>query len=412
MTTPLVEASETLAPAAHLAPALQRPGRSPEPGEGRRVLAVVRFPLGGIRTHILYNYPTLAAEGYRFTFVAPADGALDTFAESLRGLEGAEYVGVPARGPRCRLWPAVRRLARSGRFVLLHSHGFTAAVHGTLANLGLGLPHVATIHDALRPAHFPGLKGRVKRALLGRLAARIDTLVPVSEDIRANLLEYLPPLRRRADRLVTIPNGNDAAHYAHAARRADGSLRARLGFGPRTRLVGFLGRFMEQKGFLPLLEALQQLLAGPPCPFFHLVAVGSGDFEREYRKQVRERGLGDHVTFLDFTPDVRPVVSQLDLLVVPSLWEASSLVSMEAMAAGVPVLGTDCIGLREVLRDTPSRVVRAGDPAALARGLRDALIHPWTDEARDFVARACARFDHAQYARRLLELFDRTLAVR
>lgn len=411
MTNRFADVAETLAPGYRSAPA-QCPGRSPAPSEERRVLVVVRFPLGGIRTHVLYNYPTLAAHGYRFTFVAPADAALDTFAESLRGLEGAEYVGVPTRGPRCRLWPAVRRLARGGRFALLHSHGLTAAVHATLANLGLGLPHLATVHDALRPAQFPGLKGYVKRALLGRLAARIDTLVPVSEDIRANLLDYLPPLRRRADRLVTIPNGIDAGRYAHAARRADGSLRARLGFGPRTRLVGFLGRFMEQKGFLPLLEALQQLLAGPPCPFFHLVAVGSGDFEREYRKQVRERGLGDHVSFLDFTPDVRPVLSQLDLLVVPSLWEASSVLSMEAMVAGVPVLGTDCIGLREVLRDTPARVVRAGDPAALARGLREALERPWTDEARDFVARACARFDNAQYARRLRELFDKALAAR
>jgi glycosyltransferase involved in cell wall biosynthesis len=94
------------------------------------------------------------------------------------------------------------------------------------------------------------------------------------------------------------------------------------------------------------------------------------------------------------------------------LWEASSIVSMEAMAAGVPVLGTDCIGLREVLRDTPSRVVPADDPAALARGLRDALERPWTDEALDFVPRACTRFDNAQYARRLLELFERALAVR
>jgi len=156
---------------------------------------------------------------------------------------------------------------------------------------------------------------------------------------------------------------------------------------------------------------LQQLLAGPPYPFFHLVAVGSGDFEREYRKQVRERGLGDHVTFLDFVPDVRPVLAELDLLVVPSLWEASSLVSMEAMASGVPVLGSDCIGLREVLKDTPSRTVPANDPAALAEGLRAALEEPWTDAARDFAAEAQARFDNAHTVRLLTDLFD-TLAGR
>jgi len=74
------------------------------------------------------------------------------------------------------------------------------------------------------------------------------------------------------------------------------------------------------------------------------------------------------------------------LLVIPSLWEASPLQPMEAMAAGIPVLGTDCIGLREVLADTPSRMVRAADPAALADGLRTALRSPWTAEAREYAA--------------------------
>ena len=64
------------------------------------------------------------------------------------------------------------------------------------------------------------------------------------------------------------------------------------------------------------------------------------------------------------------------LLAVPSLWEALPLLPMEAMVAGVPVLGTDCIGLREVLRDTPSRVVRAGEVGALLGGFRASLEKP------------------------------------
>jgi len=99
-------------------------------------------------------------------------------------------------------------------------------------------------------------------------------------------------------------------------------------------------------------------------------------------------------------------LQQLDLLVMPSLWEASPLQPMEAMAAGVPVLGTDCIGLREVLRDTPARVVPAGDPAALAAGLREALESPRTVEAREYAAEACRRFDNERSARRLVELYD------
>jgi glycosyltransferase involved in cell wall biosynthesis len=83
---------------------------------------------------------------------------------------------------------------------------------------------------------------------------------------------------------------------------------------------------------------------------------------------------------------------------------------MEAMAAGVPVLGTDCHGLREILRDTPSRTVKTGDPAALECGLREALADLWTGEAREFAPQAQRRFDNRRSARRLLELYDELAA--
>jgi glycosyltransferase involved in cell wall biosynthesis len=375
------------------------------PGE-RRVLVVVRWPVGGIRTHILYNYSLLATHGYRFTFIGPQDATFDTFAQSLANIPGCEFATAPVQGPRCRLAPAVRCLARSGRFAFLHSHGLTAAVHGVLGNIGQGLPHLATVHDPLRPDQFQGLPGRAKCWLLGRLMRRIDTLIPVSEDIHANLLDYLPTLLTSKCRLRTIPNGIDTERYAQPHVEPGQELRQRLGIGPDVYLMGFLGRFMEQKGFLPLLEALERLLARDPAAPFHLVAVGSGDYQREYLKQIELRGLTRHISVLPFVMDVQPLLRQLDLLVTPSLWEASSLVSMEAMAAGIPVLGSDCIGLREVLRDTPSRLVRAGDVDDLCRGLQEAMARPWAAEARAFAPTAWKRFDIRRGARRLLEVFE------
>ncbi len=205
---------------------------------------------------------------------------------------------------------------------------------------------------------------------------------------------------------MTIPNGIDVRKYAVPAVTDGEDLRSRLKLRTDTTLFGFLGRFMEQKGFLVLLDALQRLAADVPDMPFHLVAVGSGDYQREYQKEIQRRGLSNIVSLLDFTPDVLPILQQLDLLVMPSLWEASPLQPMEAMAAGVPVLGTDCIGLREVLHQTPSRMVRAGDAAALAAGLREALRSPWTAEAREYAAEACRRFDNDRSARRLVELYD------
>jgi glycosyltransferase involved in cell wall biosynthesis len=166
---------------------------------------------------------------------------------------------------------------------------------------------------------------------------------------------------------------------------------------------------MEQKGFLPLIYAIRRLAdSGPPVPF-HLLAVGSGDYRNEYKTTVHELGLTDHVSFLDFTPNVGPVLSQLDLLVIPSQWEASSLLAMEAMSVGAPILGTDCIGLREVLHGTPARTVPTGDVDALAAGLRHAMENPWTEEAMRYVPTARRRFDNDPSAQKLAGVFDQLI---
>jgi glycosyltransferase involved in cell wall biosynthesis len=371
-----------------------------------RVLVVARWPVGGIRTHLLSNYSALAEEGYRFTFVGPADDSLDSLRAGFGDIEGTAFIGAPVENRRCRLWPVVRGLLREGRFGLLHSHGVTAAVHAALANLGVGVPHIVTLHEPLRTNQFLGWIGRLKRWALARALGLADVILTVSDDARANVLEYFPALRGPADRVRTVPNGITLKGYYTTDVGPVNDLRDRLGLGTQPFLIGFLGRFMPEKGFPVLLDAVDRLTREETVPPFHLVGFGSGDFRREYQRAVVRRGLDRVVTLLDFVPDVRPVLRQLDLVVVPSLWEASSLVSMEAMSAGVPVLGSDCIGLREVLRDTPSRLVAANDSAALALGLRAALEEPWTEAARAFAAEARDRFDNRHSVRRLAALFE------
>jgi glycosyltransferase involved in cell wall biosynthesis len=374
--------------------------------ERGRILIVMRWPLGGIRTHILYNAPLAHEHGYRFTFVGPDDTSFATFAATFSRFPGVEFVRVPVHGKSCPLWKAVRRELRTGRYDLLHSQGVIATVQSVAGCWGMGVPHLMTLHDVFRPCHFAGWRGRLKHWLLGRLLRRLTAIVSVGEDVQANLLEYFPSLERAAPRRVTIPNGIDARKYAAAGSTHADELRQQLGLSSDTALLGFLGRFMEQKGFLVLLDALQQLAATSAEMPFHLVAVGSGDYKREYQREIQRRGLSAVVSLLDFAPDVLPILQQLDLLVMPSLWEALPLQAMEAMAAGIPVIGTDCIGLREVLRGTPSRLVRAGDATALRVGLADALRSPWTAEAREYAAEACRRFDNQSSARRLIELYD------
>jgi glycosyltransferase involved in cell wall biosynthesis len=370
------------------------------------VLTVARWPVGGIRTYVLYNYPTLAAAGYRFTFVGPADASFRAFRTELCDWDGAEFVEAPLRGRRCKLRSTVRKLLRSGRYNLVHSHGLTAAAHVALANLGPGVPHVVTSHDVFLPRHAAGTLGRIKLWILGRLLRRASALVNVGDDARLNLLEHIPTLRSSSCRIVTIPNGIQVSRFTEPTKRYRTVLRDQLGIGTDVTVLGYLGRFMEQKGFLPLLDALDNLIATGVSSRFHLVAVGSEDYEREYRREVEQRGLTRCVSFIPFTADAGSILRQLDVLLVPSLWEACPLLPMEAMAVGIPVLGSNCIGLREVLRDTPSVMVPLGDSHAWAAALHQAIVAPWTAPAQAFASEARARFDVSRSAEQLLQLFD------
>lgn len=371
-----------------------------------RVLLVARWPVGGIKSHLLSNYSSLASRGFRFTVVGPADESLEKLRLGFRDIEAASFFGAPVENRRCRLWPVVRALLREEQFDVLHSHGVTAAVHSALANLGVGLPHLITLHEPLRTSQFNGWIGRLKRWALARALGQADAILTVSEDSRTNLLDYFPDLRTESDRVLTVPNGIASALYATVRGRSANDLRDRLGLSAQPLLIGFLGRFMPEKGFPLLVDAVDRLVRQGTERPFHLVGFGSGDFRREYQKAILRRGLEKHVSLLDFVTDVRPVLRQLDLVVVPSLWEASSLISMEAMAAGVPVLGSDCPGLREVLCATPSRTVTANDAAALTEGLRLAIEEPWTEAARNFAPEARARFDNGHSVRKLAKLLD------
>jgi hypothetical protein len=175
-------------------------------GERPRVLLVARWPVGGVRAHLLANYSALCSNGFRFTFVGPADESLNRLRAAFDGIEGLDFLGVPVENQRCRLWPIVRGQLRDGRFGLLHSHGLTAAVHASLANLGIGVPHLITLHKPLRPNQFPGWLGCLKRWMLKRALQQADAIVIASAGARTNLLEHVPSLRGRAHRLFTLPD--------------------------------------------------------------------------------------------------------------------------------------------------------------------------------------------------------------
>ena len=176
-----------------------------------------------------------------------------------------------------------------------------------------------------------------------------------------------------AGRVLTIYNGIDPARFAR--RQSPAAARAELGLPASGPVVAGVGRLDEVKSFDTLLHAATQLRSAHSE--LTLVIAGTGPLRAELGRLADKLGVRTH--FTGFLSDVQPVLDAAEVFALPSLAEALPYSFLEAMAAGLPCVGTAVGGVPEVIADgVTGFVVPPRDPAALAsalgRLLRDARL--------------------------------------
>ncbi len=223
-----------------------------------------------------------------------------------------------------------------------------------------------------------------------------------------------PVLRAKGMRapVAEIPLGVDVDRFAGASPLP---LEARLGGASRP-YVGFLGRLEPVKGVDVLVAA-----AGLLRQVGTVVLAGDGAERNALERQVQRAGLGERVRFLPPLPfaEVPAFLKALDVLVLPSVTlpplhkEQFGRVLAEAMAAGVPVVGSSSGAIPEVVDDA-GLVVRERDARALADALDRLVAHPAlrAELAARGRRRAGERFAWPVVARRTVELYEAAVAGR
>ncbi len=355
-----------------------------------RVLLLVRNPIGGIRTFLRYHYGLLDPVKYRLVLIAPQLPETDLLRQDLGKFE-LDHLSVPNDIGVVELLAVASRTVRTRRFDLIHSHGFTSALCATPGARLLGRPHLVTLHETLFEERFQGPFGFLKRYALAVVLGLCDCIQCVSDDARENLLFHLRPNRAFEDRLVVIKTGVDVGPFLVAKPR---DLRAELELPQEGFLIGFLGRFMPEKGFDTLIAAVHALRSRQLPKKLYLLCFSQEDgFIREERDRVKQLGLDEQVRFLPFVPAVAETLKGLDVVVMPSRREAAGLLAMETMVSGVPLIATACVGLREVAKESAATLVPVGDVVTLAEAIADEVTRPSTLRARGFVPEAVRRYD-------------------
>lgn len=209
-----------------------------------------------------------------------------------------------------------------------------------------------------------------------------------------------------AERVHYLPNGIDLAEWDRRAARE-----CPVALDPGAFHVALVGRFSEEKNHGLLLEALSRVEPGLRRRVRLWFFGAEGPASEPVRAAIERHGLGGQVTCHGPTPELASLLSHIHALVLPSRFEGSPNVVLEAMASGLPVVASD-------VGDVPSLVtpgetgwrVPVGDPEALAHALGELLAAPEEARARMGAAARAAvetRFTIDVVAQLHLDLYRR-----
>lgn len=304
-------------------------------------------------------------------------------------------LGARTEQPQFDPRPLVRmiRYFRTHDFDIIHSHLPYAAVLGRIAGY-LANAAVVTTHHSVQQNYHP-----IERSLEQATRQYDDATVFVSEAVAASFDD-------RADDEIparTIYNGIDAAGFKQQLQAADGDgLRAELSITDET-LVLNVGHCIEAKRQLDLVRAVDQLVNRASDPDIHVAIVGDGPQRSALEDAVSDRNLGGYMSVVGRVPpgDIHRYYAAADVYTQVSIYEGMPMTLLEAMASGIPILGTGVPGIEEFVDDEIGLLVPPNSPKAIAEAMSTL-----TDDDR------CERLGQA-CAARVLERYeiDRTVSA-
>jgi glycosyltransferase involved in cell wall biosynthesis len=367
-------------------------------GPIRLLLVVDSLEMGGAERQVVDLAVALQHKGYEVAVACSVAGELSA---------ALEEAGIPVRPLLRRLvkrrlspvyaWRLRRLLPGSERFDLVHAHIYASAAAAAIATPGTGIPLVITEHTE---ASWQTWRARWVSRWVYRQAERI---IAVSTPIRRRLIERdgVHP-----DLITIVPNAVVSAPEERSEEPPAGLRGGRP-------LVGVVARLQPEKGVANFLKAAARV--APRFPEAHFVVAGDGPLREELVALAANLGLRDRIHFLGFRSDASALMGTLDVLVVPSLTEGSPLVTLEAMAAGVPVVASAVGGIPDQVRDgKEGLLVPPGDTGAMD----DAIVALLRDPARARSLgeagrrRVTTEFSHAAMVRRIEDVYRDILGQR
>jgi len=338
-------------------------------------ILVPNLHIGGAELAMLQIAEGLSARGLRVDLVLmqAEGGFMSQVSDKIR------VVNLASNRTRNSIWKLFRYLQKERPAGLISAHD-GANVIAILVKFLSRVPtrliitinsHLSLAYNATNDRRLAGFNTQALFQILKFAYRYADEIVAISTGV-ANEVAQLIKIPRERVQVFYLPVLNDRFDQLKTASVEDQSLLAE----DIPNIVS-VGRLTSAKDFATLIRAFSIVVKHLPS---RMIILGEGELRPELETLVLDLGLQDVILLPGFVDNCYPYMVACDLFVVSSAHEGLSMVLIEAMACGAPVVSTNCeSGPREILEDGAwGRLVPVGDHVALAEAMKKTLIEKST----------------------------------
>lgn len=253
----------------------------------------------------------------------------------------------------------VSKIVKEENITIIHTHHRMAAFYISLLRLYKKCKFINTSHNTFD-----------NKKTLTRFAYKHANLIACGEMVKKNLVEVFG-----LNKVQVVHNSVPAFNGKVVSEPIISELHEAGCF-----VIGNVGRLSEQKGMEYFIQAVPDILKKHPEARF--LIIGSGEDEEKIRKLIDQLHIKDQVFLLGYRNDVQNIMSQLDLVVLSSLWEGFPLTPIEAFSVGKTIVATGVDGTVEIVHDGKNGlIIEARAPEQISDKIIWMIEHP--DERRN-----------------------------
>ncbi len=244
------------------------------------------------------------------------------------------------------IWKIYKYLKKE-KIQIVHTHLFAGDAWGRIAAILARTPIIISTEHSV---NFN--EGIIKRLVKKFLSYFTDKIIAISQTVKENSQkrDWI-----NSKKIEVIYNGIDLDKFSKLDFRFHGNDKEK---NENNITLGFVGRLEKEKGAEYLIKALHLCHPRPASERginsgenLKLKILGDGTQRKNLETMSNQFGLKDKIEFLGFKNNPANFYQEIDILIIPSLWEGLSIVALEAMASGIPIIASNSGGLKEIIEN-------------------------------------------------------------